>query len=230
MPERKQRPRHLRRYSITGIITVIPLWITWLIFNFVFKQLSKAGMPWAQALSTQIKQAFPNLAQWLLEPWFLNSLSVLLTLLVLYLIGWFTSRVIGKRIVALVDLTFERIPLVQTIYGSTKKLLSVLQQKPDSVQRVVLINFPSPEMKTVGFVTRVMKDEHSGRELAAVYVPTTPNPTSGYLEIVPVECLVSTDWTMEQAMTFIISGGAVAPEKIRYENPSVPKAPEAAQN
>jgi uncharacterized membrane protein len=58
----------------------------------------------------------------------------------------------------------------------------------------------------------------TGRELAAVYVPTTPNPTSGYLEIVPVEHLVSTDWTMDEAMTFIVSGGAIAPDGILYDN------------
>ena len=81
-------------------------------------------------------------------------------------------------------------------------------------------------MKTVGFVTRVMKDDVTGQELAAVYVPTTPNPTSGYLEIVPVEKLVSTDWSVEEAMTFIISGGAIAPEKISFEN--LAKAEKAA--
>ena len=73
-------------------------------------------------------------------------------------------------------------------------------------------------MKTVGFVTRVLTDEDTGEKLAAVYVPTTPNPTSGYLEIVPLNKLVSTDWSMDQAMTFIISGGAVAPEIVRYNN------------
>jgi len=71
-------------------------------------------------------------------------------------------------------------------------------------------------MKTVGFVTQTMIDEDTGQKLAAVYVPTTPNPTSGYLEIVPVEHLVSTDWSMDEAMTFIISGGAVAPERLNY--------------
>jgi len=87
----------------------------------------------------------------------------------------------------------NRIPLVQTIYGGVKKLLAALQQKPDRVQRVVLIAFPTPEMKTVGFVTRVLTDHQTGRELAAVYVPTTPNPTSGYLEIVPLDKVTSTD-------------------------------------
>jgi uncharacterized membrane protein len=69
----------------------------------------------------------------------------------------------------------------------------------------------------VGFVTRLLKDHRTGRELAAVYVPTTPNPTSGYLEIVPLDKVVSTDWSVDEAMTFIISGGAVAPDKVHYD-------------
>ena len=69
----------------------------------------------------------------------------------------------------------------------------------------------------VGLVTRVFEDMNSGRKLAAVYVPTTPNPTSGYLEIVPVDRLTPTDWSMDQAMSFIVSGGAIAPENIVYD-------------
>jgi uncharacterized membrane protein len=72
-------------------------------------------------------------------------------------------------------------------------------------------------MKTVGFVTRTLQDADTGRTLVAVYVPTTPNPTSGYLEIVPLEKVISTSWTMDEAMTFIISGGAVAPPTMNYD-------------
>jgi uncharacterized membrane protein len=68
----------------------------------------------------------------------------------------------------------------------------------------------------VGLVTRVLRDVDDGREYAAVYVPTTPNPTSGYLEVVPVERLTPTDWTLDQAMAFIISGGAMAPDAFRF--------------
>jgi len=211
---------HIQRYLITGVITVIPIWITWLVFNFLFNQLSKAGRPWVKAVADKSEQSLPELSRWLLEPWFQSFLAVALTLIALYLLGWLASRVIGKKALTLVDLLIYRIPLVQTIYGSTKKLLSVLQQKPEKLQRVVLIEFPSPEMKTVGFVTRIMKDESTGKELAAVYVPTTPNPTSGYLEIVPVEKLISTNWSVEEAMTFIISGGAIAPDNIPYETAS----------
>ena len=70
---------------------------------------------------------------------------------------------------------------------------------------MVLIDFPHRDMKAIGFVTRVLREEGSERELAAVYVPTTPNPTSGYLEVVPVESLTPTDWSVDQAMSFIIS-------------------------
>jgi uncharacterized membrane protein len=105
---------------------------------------------------------------------------------------------------------------VQKIYGSVKQLVTVLQQKPTDVQRVVLIDFPSADLKAVGLVTRTLVDAETGDKLAAVYVPTTPNPTSGYLEIVPIERITSTDWTVDEAMNFLISGGAVGPDTINY--------------
>lgn len=208
---------HIQRYLLAGILTVVPLWITWWVFTLVLEQLSKLGMPSVRAMSRGIEKSWPNVADWLVAPWFQSLLAILVTLVMLYLLGWLASRVIGKRLLALMDYVMNRIPLVQSVYGSIKKLISVLQQKPEGVQRVVLINFPSPEMKTVGLVTRIIKDAQTGKELAAVYVPTTPNPTSGYLEIVPLERLTSTNWTIDEAMTFIISGGAVAPEHVSFE-------------
>lgn len=93
--------------------------------------------------------------------------------------------------------------------------MTMLSTKPAGTQRVVLIDFPSPELKSIGFVTRVFTDKQ-GREVAAVYVPTTPNPTGGYLEIVPVSKIIATDWSMDQAMAFILSGGAVGPEDLPH--------------
>jgi uncharacterized membrane protein len=214
----KSRTPHIQRYLLAGVLTVIPIWITWVVFHFVLAQLSRVGVPWVRAFSQTLQHVSPALSSWLLNPVFQSVVAVLLTLVALYLLGWAATRVLGKRLINLFDATMERIPLVQTIYGSTKKLLAALQKKPDRVQRVVLIEFPTEHMKTVGFVTRVLKDDVTGRELAAVYVPTTPNPTSGYLEIVPIERVVSTDWTIDEAMTFIISGGAVAPDTLRYSN------------
>ncbi len=131
----------------------------------------------------------------------------------LYLVGLAASFVFGQRLLAAFESLISRIPLVHTIYGGTKKLMTLMQNKPGSTQRVVLIGFPSPTLKTIGFVTRTFVDA-DGREMAAVYVPTTPNPTGGYLEIAAVEDLIATDWTVDQAMAFILSGGAAGPDTL----------------
>jgi uncharacterized membrane protein len=216
MADKNPKVPHAQRYLVTGILTVIPLWMTWLVFNFVFSQLSKFGMPWVRALSGQIREDSPYLARWLLDPLLQDFVAALITLIGLYVLGWMVNLVIGKRIIGAFESALNRLPLVQTVYGSTKKLISALQQKPDKIQRVVLIAFPSPEMKVVGFVTRSLVDKRDGTELAAVYVPTTPNPTSGYLEIIPMDQLIPTDWTIDEAMSFIISGGALAPEQVPF--------------
>lgn len=208
----------VRRYLIAGVLTAIPIWITWVIFEFFVRQLSGLGRPWVRGLSNIIEHSWPNAARWLLEPWFQSGLALVMTLIGLYLLGWAATQVLGKKLIALMDAVINRIPLVKKIYGATKQLISVMQQRPEGMHRVVLIEFPTPEMKAVGFVTRIMNDEVSGEEVAAVYVPTTPNPTSGYLELVPVKRLVATDWTMDEAMTFIISGGAVGPDQFSFRN------------
>jgi len=205
---------NLQQNVITGVLIVIPIWVTWLVFGFLLGLLSQWGEPVAKALSEAVGQ-YPALG-FLLHPAFRSAIAVAWMLAALYVLGWIATRVIGGRLIAAFDSLMARIPFVQTIYGSTKKLVAALQQKPDGVHRVVLIEFPSPDMKTVGFVTRTFRDADTGEELAAVYVPTTPNPTSGYLEIVPIDKVVSTDWSMDSAMSFIISGGAVAPDKVRY--------------
>jgi uncharacterized membrane protein len=89
-----------------------------------------------------------------------------------------------------------------------------MQQKPEGASRVVLVEFPHPGLRAVGLVMRTFRDSKTGEELAAVFVPTAPNPTSGYLEIVATARLTATDMTMDQAMTMILSGGATTPDHI----------------
>lgn len=205
------RPLHLQRYIITGLLAVIPLWITILVFRFVFNLLSQFGAPVIGAIFNGLSYAFPAASAWLGQSWLVSIIGFIFTLVALYVIGFIANRMLGQRLFGAIDSLMERIPLVHSIYGGTKKLMSVLKNKPAGTQRVVLIEFPSPRLKTIGFVTRVFTDV-SGRELAAVYVPTTPNPTGGYLEIVPLDQLIATDWSVDQAMAFILSGGAVAPD------------------
>ena len=218
------RRLRIKRYLFTGLLTFLPLWVTWLVFKFVLGLLAGIGTPVVGALVGAVGQASPALGDSLNRGWLLFVLALVLTVLALYLLGWLANRLIGQRLLEAFDNLLARIPLVQTIYGGTKKLMAVLQQKPSGVQRVVLIDFPRQGMKVVGFVTRVMIEEGTGREMAAVYIPTTPNPTGGYLEVVPVDELTPTDWTMDQAMAFIISGGAVAPDTLPASPASLTQA------
>lgn len=206
-----------QNYLLTGILTVIPLWITWLVLSFVITQLSQLGEPWVNALARGLQFTYPAISEILLHPWLQPGMAVVITLLGLCTLGWITTRVIGRRIVNLFDRIMNRIPFVKKVYGSTKMLLQVLNQEKKEFDRVVLIEFPNRDMRAVGFVTRIVQDTSGSRELAAVYVPTTPNPTSGYLELVPVDRLISTDMTVEEAMTFIISGGAVGRESFEFQ-------------
>lgn len=219
MPEKETRSlaKSVQRYVVAGIFTVIPLWITWLVVELLFSLLAKAGAPTAAWVSQALRPYAPWLADVLAAPWLRSALAVVLALAALVGLGWVATNVAGRRLIRWFDALMERIPLVRTVYSSVRKLIAALQQQPEGVQRVVLIDFPSPEMKTVGLVTRTITDEDTGRQLAAVYVPTTPNPTSGYLEIVPIERITPTNWTVEEAMTFIVSGGAVAPAKMSYD-------------
>ncbi len=211
---------NFKRYFFSGLITVIPLGITWWLLSFLFRQLVTLGLPLVQLLSESISVEAPGLAQLLVEPWFDNLFAALLVVFAIYLLGWATNRVIGVQILNVMDRIIERLPLAKSIYGSIKKLIAVLQTKPENIDRVVLIDFPHNGMKAVGLVTRTLVDKQTGKQLAAVYVPTTPNPTNGYLEVIPIEHLVTTDWTMEEAMNFIISGGAIAPDDIPFEKRS----------
>ncbi|UCH73462.1 MAG: DUF502 domain-containing protein [Rhodospirillales bacterium] len=221
MAKRRTRARlgRVRRNLIAGLFTFIPIWVTWLILNVLFRLLSDLGGPAAEALAVLARPYSPEAALWFASAWFRTGLAIALMLVLLFVLGWLATWVLGRRLLKAFDELVGKVPFVRKVYGSTKQLVDILRERPGRVRRVVLIDFPSPEMKTVGFVTRTLTDQHTGEELAAVYVPTTPNPTSGYLEIVPVSRITPTEWSLDEAMTFVISGGAVGPDRMTYNRP-----------
>ncbi len=210
---------HVQRYLITGLLTIIPLWVTVAVFGFVLHLLAELGSPMVEGALGGLRRFAPDLADALTHGWINTVLALIATLLLLYFVGWLASRVLGRRLLAGFDALMVRIPMVRTIYDGTKKLTAMMQKKPSGTQRVVLVEFPHPGMRTIGFVTSTMREQETGREMVAVFVPTTPNPTGGYLEIVSLDCVTPTDWTVDQAMAFIISGGAAAPDNLP---PSIP--------
>jgi uncharacterized membrane protein len=208
-----------QKLFLTGLLTLLPIWLTWVVVKFVFVLLSDTSRPLIGPLLQNLAGSFPQALGWLVQSWVQTAFALIATLGVILLSGVMARIVIGQRLLGWFEALISRIPLANTIYGSARQLLDILQTKPDGTQRVVLVDFPHTEMKSIGFVTRVLREQGTGRELAAVYVPTTPNPTSGYLEIVPVEKITPTDWSVDQAMSFIISGGAVSPDSIPFSPP-----------
>lgn len=214
--------RHVTRYVVIGALTLAPLWVSWLVLNFILGLLYRAGSPGVAAAAALLRPMSTTLADVLLHPAFRFVLAVVLTLATLYAVGWVATRVFGRQLIARLEALVQRVPLVSAVYSATKRLIAVMRERPAGLQRVVLISFPSPEMKTIGFVTRVLPDRATGRDIAAVYVPTAPNPTSGYIELVPVDQLIETDWTVEQAMRFVMTGGTDAPSELRFTREEPP--------
>src|SRR3982751_1110867 len=147
------RPLHLQRYLITGLLTFLPLWLTWVVFKFIFSFISHIGAPIVAGLLAGLSGVFPSAADW----FGLESLQLIIgficAIVALYLIGIASNDVLGQRLLNAFEGLITRIPLVQTIYGGTKKLMAMMATKPSGTQRVVLIDFPSPELKSIGFVT-----------------------------------------------------------------------------
>lgn len=223
---KKSRAGHFQRHVFLGLLTVIPLLITWWVVNFLVSLLVAVGKPAVIGLAEALNGTAPFVSNILLNTVFQSVAAVVLVILALYALGLLASRFFGRKLIAFFNSLISRIPLVEKIYGSVSRMLDAFRHRPDEVQRVVLIEFPSPEMKSIGLVTKTIKDKDTGQELAAVFVPTTPNPTNGYLEVVPVDKLVSLNWTMDDAISFVISGGAVGPDAMPYAGPKEEAAPE----
>jgi uncharacterized membrane protein len=211
--------RKLRTWFLTGLLTLLPLWLVWIVLSVLFRLLSDLSRPWVEPLLAGLATTHPAMFAWLGEAWVMQAVAAVGTIGIIVAVGALTRRVVGQTLLHWTERLIARVPLVNIVYSSARKLLDLLQHPPGGTQRVVLIDFPHRDMKAVGFVTRTLREEGTGRELAAVYVPTTPNPTSGYLEVVPVEQLTPTAWTVDEAMAFIISGGAVAPDSVPFEGP-----------
>jgi uncharacterized membrane protein len=208
--------RGMQRNILAGIITIGPLLVTYLIFSFLLGILAKVGLPVIWLLAA----IFPG--DWINEPWVQFLLAVVLTLVVLYLVGRVTSQVVGRQALRVFEAALARLPFVAKIYNSVRKLIDTMMAKDDSVHRVVLVEFPMPGQRALGFLTRTLIDSSNGRILAAVLLPNAINPMSGLLQIMPIERVQETNLTVEQAMSMLMTGGTVGPEEILFTSTALP--------
>ena len=211
-----------RRNIVAGLLAIIPLWFTYVVMSYLVNLLISAGKPTVNTFARRIRTDNMFLSDLLMAYWFQSTMALILVLITLYLLGILANAVVGRRMLYYVDKTMEYVPLAKTIYSATRTLMNSLQHDQTVRQRVVLIEFPSRDMRAIGFVTATFTASDTGEEVAAVYVPTTPNPTSGYVEIVPSRRLVWLDWSANDAMAFIVSGGSLTPGHIRMNPEATP--------
>jgi len=123
----RARTAHLWRYTLIGVLTLAPLWVTWRVFDFILGPLYRAGAPGVGAIGQLVRPISGSLADWLLLPSFRFVLAVLITVLTLYVVGWLASQVVGRRLLAALEAVVRRIPFAHAIYGATKRFIASMR-------------------------------------------------------------------------------------------------------
>lgn len=222
--------RILRARIAAGLIFILPIWITYLLVRFVFEMMRDTSL-WIVELYLASDYGKRIVKRWGISPellaedglgalpdswqWIIGIFCVFLTIVLLYIIGMLTANFFGRRVVGGIENLVKRVPLVKTVYGACKQILEAFTgDKSQEFQRVALVPFPSREMRSIGFITAVTKDMHTGEELCAVFLATTPNPTTGYVFFVRRADVIELDWSFEDAISVIMSGGGLVPPQM----------------
>lgn len=209
--------KNVSRRMVSGMLVLVPVGVTLLVMRWLFAW--GAGL-----LRPVVKYATSNLERlnWIraLPDTYVNfyvyMLTILLLLVLLYLIGVLGQHIVGRRLITAWESLWLKIPLVRSIYGATKQVLEALSlPQGTAFKSVVVVDFPYPGLKAIGFLTGYVQDA-AGRSFAKVLIPTTPNPTTGFLQLVPTEAVLITDLAIEEGFKMIISCGIVSPENLLH--------------
>jgi uncharacterized membrane protein len=200
--------RSLRRYLVAGMLVWVPIGVTLLIVRFFMGLME--GL-----LRTFVPGHVELEHLWLGIPGVAAVVSLVLTISVLALTGLLVTNLLGRQLVDLWEGLLQRIPVVRSVYSSAKTFAeTVFSKKGQAFKQVVLVEFPCPGTYTIGFLSAQTVAEvrsRTGVEIAAVYVPTAPLPTTGFVLMVPRSKLVTLDMSVDQAMKMIITLGVVTP-------------------
>ena len=186
----------LRNYFITGVVVLIPIGFT-LYFSKILIGLSSKIIP---------ENINPN--NYL--PYAIPGIEILISIIFITIVGGLSLSFLGKRILRLIDDLFKKIPFLRTIYSAVLQMTETFSKKDNGKKSVVLIEYPRKGVWAVGFATKENKGEmaqKTNQKLINVFVPTTPNPTSGFLLMFPIDDVIYLNMTFEEASKFIVSAG-----------------------
>ncbi|MDC3063006.1 DUF502 domain-containing protein [Alphaproteobacteria bacterium] len=197
-----------RRFFLTGLLVTAPIiitiYVTWLVINFIdikVANLLPEYLDFRKALPFQIP-----------------GLGLLIVIIVITLIGAITPGLIGRNLLKLGEMILFKTPIIRTVYSSIKQIMeTVMSTNSKSFKEVVLVEYPRKDIWVIAFVTSSVKGEIDNKikksKLTSIFVPTTPNPTSGFLLFVAKKDLIYLDMPVEQAVKLVISGGIVSPKQ-----------------
>ena len=186
----------LRNYFITGVVVLIPIGFTLYLTKFII------------GISSKIIPQNLNPNSYL--PYAIPGIEILISIIFITIVGGLSLSFLGKRILKLIDDLFKRIPFLRTIYSAILQMTESFSNKNNDKKSVVLVEYPRKGVWAVGFATKENKGEmanKTNKKLINVFVPTTPNPTSGFLLMFPVDEVIYLNMSFEEASRFIVSAG-----------------------
>ena len=202
--EKSQKKRRvlarLRNNFIAGVVVLIPIGIT-VYLTLLITKISSKILP---------KELNPN--HYL--PYDIPGVEIIISIILITFIGWLSLSIIGKKLLEIFNNILKKIPILRTIYSAFVQMLDIFTKSDENKKNVVLVEYPRKGSWAVGFATRENKGEiskKSKQNLVNVFVPTTPNPTSGFLLMFPKEEVIYLDMSFEEASRFIVSAGSSEP-------------------
>ena len=200
----------IKKSFLAGIIVIIPIGLTVYVLRAVFDMSLAVGGKIAEPLKKIVDDAFPGFD-------LLASISgLLLVIFTLIIIGFLARNVAGRRVVKCIDNLFKKIPLISMVYTTRKQIIeSFSGGRENSFSKVVFVEYPRKGVWTLGFVTKETKNDNN-QKFYNLFVPTTPNPTSGFFLIIPIDDVKETDISVEEGFQMIVSSGMVSGNKTPF--------------
>jgi uncharacterized membrane protein len=204
-----------RRKIIAGLLVVFPVFITFIVIKFLFTMIGGILSP-VVIKAVGFFGFSPNSK---IDEFVITAVAFVLTFVALYSIGVIATNFLGKFIISFFETILHNVPIIKNVYTSSKKLIEIISlPTTQSFKRVVIVEYPRVGMKAFAFVTGGIKTG-DGTELTSLFIPTTPNPTSGFLIYIPEEDITETNLNIEEGMKLIVSGGILVPERMElYAN------------
>ncbi|MBW7897239.1 hypothetical protein B188_02810 [Candidatus Brocadiaceae bacterium B188] len=206
-----QFKKDVRKRILTGLLLILPVYVTFFVVKFLFSFIGGTLAPIIKRMLQFHGVAAPRTT---LDEFIITFFGLILTFVALYFIGIFAANFVGKAIIDYFENLLTKTPVIKNIYSSVKQIIhAVTLPGRQAFKRVVIIDFPREGTKSIGFVTGATQYNNEKR-LISVFIPTTPNPTTGFLIFTNEEAVVDTNLTVEEAFKALFSGGVLTPKDI----------------